>query len=155
MHFHGYLWVGDKAIFDKESVRRPPLPVEPAMPSPPDVVERYRAAVAEWRVTDVPPLEVAYWLVKPAGLVRGTWAHPKDAARWLGDRLAEYAPRFAARSDRDATRLAQRVFHAAETLALGGDVSFGYYLRRPHFLSLAVVTCSPNRSAANRECPAP
>ncbi|MBF6053519.1 hypothetical protein AF335_03965 [Streptomyces eurocidicus] len=154
MHFHGYLWVGDKADFDKESVRRPPSPVEPTTTSPPDVVDRYRRAVAEWRVTDVPPLETAYWLVKPARLIRGTWEHPKPAAEWLGERLAEYAPRFASVQDRDTTRLAEKVSGSAGTLGRGGDVSLGYYLARPLFLSLAVVTCSPNRAAPGRECPA-
>ncbi|MBT2385812.1 hypothetical protein [Streptomyces sp. ISL-11] len=154
MHFHGYVWVGDKTVFDKESVRRPPSSVEPTATSPADVVERYREAVAEWRVTEVPPLETAYWLAKPANLIRGTWGHPKEAAEWLGERLAEYAPRFASRTDRYTTGLARTVSYTAETLGWGGDVSLGYYLGRPLFLSLAVVTCSPNRAAPDRECPA-
>ncbi|MFF4159424.1 hypothetical protein [Streptomyces sp. NPDC001678] len=154
MHFHGYLWVGDKAVFDKESVRRPPPSVEPVATSPPDVVERYREAVAEWRVTEVPPLETAYWLVKSAGLIRGTWEHPKEAAGWLGERLGEYAQRFASDSDRETPRLAQKVCNAANTLGWGGDVAVGFYLGRPLFLSLAVVPCSPNRGAPGRGCPA-
>lgn len=153
LHFHGYLWVGDKAVFDKESARRPPPPLEPVSTSPPDVVDRYRQAVAEWRVSGVPPLETAYWLVKPAALIRGTWQHPKHAAEWLGERLAEYAPRFASNEDRDSTRLTEKVSGTVETLARGGDVSLGYYLGRPLFLSLAVVACSPNRAAPDRACP--
>lgn len=153
MHFHGYLWVGDKAVFDKESTRRPPSRVEPTVTSPPDVVDRYREAVAEWRVTEVPPLETKYWLVKPRRLIRATRAHPKEAAQWLGERLAEHAPRFASRADGDSVRLAQRVAYAAETLGWGGDVSLGYYLGRPSFLSLAVVACSPNRADPEQECP--
>ncbi|MFF4222648.1 hypothetical protein ACFYZH_07235 [Streptomyces abikoensis] len=153
MHFHGYLWVGDKAVFDKESVRRPPSPVEPTMTSPPDVVERYREAVAEWRVTEVPPLETAYWLVKPAKVVRGTWERPKEAAEWLGHCLTSYAPRFAAQADQDTTMLTLRVTYAADTLSRGGDVSLGYYLGRPQFLSLALVTCSPNRALPDQPCP--
>ncbi|MDT0453925.1 hypothetical protein [Streptomyces hesseae] len=153
MHFHGYLWLGDKAVFDKDSLRRPPSALEPVATSPSDVVERYREAVAEWRASEVPPLETAYWLVKPAKLIRGTWEHPKEAAEWLGERLAEYAQRFASDEDREAKRLEQKVFNAAGTLGWGGDVSVGFYLRRPLFLSLAVVSCSPDRGAADRRCP--
>ncbi|MEU8582341.1 hypothetical protein [Streptomyces abikoensis] len=153
MHFHGYLWVGDKAVFDKESARRPPSHVEPTATSPPDVVDRYREAVAEWRVTAVPPLETKYWLVKPGKLIRGTWADPGEAIRWLGERLAEYAPRFASPADRDSAHLAETVAYAAETLGWGGDVSLGYYLGRPSFLSLSVVTCSPNRAGPDLDCP--
>ncbi|RLU94791.1 hypothetical protein CTZ27_19005 [Streptomyces griseocarneus] len=143
MHFHGYLWLGPKAEFDKESVRRPPSPMEPAATSPPDVVQRYREAVTEWRTTSVPPLETAYWLLKPATLVRDTWEHPEHAADWLSERLTEHVPHLASHT----------LPHATETLALGGDVSLGYYLSRPRFLSLAVVTCSPNRTMPQLPCP--
>ncbi|MFD8995921.1 hypothetical protein [Streptomyces abikoensis] len=153
MHFHSYLWIGDKAVFDKENTRRPPSRVEPTATSPPDVVDRYREAVAEWRVTAVPPLETKYWLVKPGKLIRGTWADPGEATRWLGERLAEHAPRFASWADRDSARLAGTVAYVAETLGWGGDVSLGYYLGRPSFLSLAVVMCSPNRAAPDLACP--
>ncbi|MFE0043319.1 hypothetical protein [Streptomyces albireticuli] len=153
MHFHGYLWVGDKAVFDRESLRRPPSPVEPTVTSPPDVVERYREAVAQWKVAQVPPLETAYWLVKPSGMVRGTWGHPKEAAEWLGERLTEYVSRFASPGDRDTTRLARKVSYVAETLGWGGDISLGYYLERPLFLSLALVTCFPNRASPGQACP--
>ncbi|MBT2383135.1 hypothetical protein [Streptomyces sp. ISL-11] len=153
MHWHGYLWIGDKAVFDKESVRRPPSAVEPVGSSAPDVVARYREAVAEWRVTQVPPLETAYWLVRPARLVQGTWEDPVGAARWLAERLAQYAPRFAAERERDVHRLARKAERAAETFQRGGDVSCGHYLTRPEFLSVAVVTCSPNRAAPQHPCP--
>lgn len=94
------------------------------------MVDRYKEAVAEWRVTDVPPLETK------------------------GERLAEHASRFVSRADRDSARLAGTVAYVTETLGWGGDVSLGYYLGRPSFLSLAVVTCSPNRAAPDLECPA-
>lgn len=96
---------------------------------------------------------VTHWLIKPAKLVRGTWEEPKEAAEWLGQRLAEYAPRFACESDRDSTRLALLVYSAAERLGWGGDVSHGFYLERPAFLSAALVTCSPNRAAPDLACP--
>ncbi|GAA2915477.1 hypothetical protein GCM10020221_09030 [Streptomyces thioluteus] len=154
MHFHGYQWVGDKADFDKERLRRPPSTVEPTVTSPPEVLERYREAVAEWPVTGVPPLETAYWLIKPAKLIRGTWDHPKCAADWVVDRLAEYAPRLASPADRDRVRCERRVAYITHTLAGGQDVSVGYYLARPQFLSLAVVACSPNRVSVELPCPA-
>ncbi|MEV0266817.1 hypothetical protein AB0I49_36485 [Streptomyces sp. NPDC050617] len=153
MHCHGYLWVGEKATFDKEGIRRPPAAEEPTATSPSDVAQRYREAAAEWRTCDVPPIQVAHWLMKPSRLVRGTWEEPKEAAEWLGRQLVEFAPRFSSEEDRDSTRLTGRVAFAAETLAWGGDISHGHYLRRPQFLSLALVTCSPNRAAPQLNCP--
>ncbi|GGU73339.1 hypothetical protein GCM10010260_01270 [Streptomyces filipinensis] len=41
----------------------------------------------------------------------------------------------------------------ADTLCSGGDVSLGFYLERPSYLSLAAVTCSPNRSKPELTCP--
>lgn len=108
---------------------------------------------AEFRTSDLPPLETAYWLVKPRSLVRGTWDEAKEAADWLGERLAEYAPRFTTERDRDPVRLARLVDAAAERLQAGGDVSYGHYLERPSYLALAVVTCSPNRAAPDLPCP--
>ncbi|MFF5471911.1 hypothetical protein [Streptomyces achromogenes] len=159
MHHHGYLWVGPKERFDNEALRRPPHPEPPPPPvSHEDVkaeqlVKRYREVVAEFPVSDLPPIETAYWLIKPRSLVRGTWGEAKEAAAWIGERLAEYAPRFASECDRDTTSLTQMVNATAERLESGTDVSLGFYLERPTYLSLAVVTCSPNRSKPDLACP--
>jgi len=153
VHHHAYLWTGPKARFDDEALRRPPHPDPPPAGSRPELIERYRQVAAEFRTSDLPPLETAYWLVKPPSLVRGTWEEAKEAAAWLGERLAEYAPRFAAEHDRDTARLARLVDAAAERLHAGGDVSYGHYLERPAYLALAVVTCSPNRAAPDLPCP--
>ncbi|WP_457464792.1 hypothetical protein [Streptomyces sp. TE5632] len=153
MHHHGYLWTGPKARFDDEALRRPPHPEPPPAGSRPELIERYRQVAAEFSTSDLPPLETAYWLVKPRSSVRGTWDEAKEAAVWLGERLAEYAPRFASESDRDTTRLARLVNAAAGRLHAGADVSYGCYLERPSYLSLAVVTCSPNRTLPELACP--
>ncbi|MHC0433132.1 hypothetical protein ACX6XY_23595 [Streptomyces sp. O3] len=153
MHHHGYLWTGPKQRFDDEALRRPPYSDPPPADGSPELIQRYKEAKAEFPVVDLPPLETAYWLVKPGKLVRGTWAEPKEAAAWLGERLAEYAPRFAAESGRDSTRLATLVNSAAEQLDWGGDVTYGCYLERPAFLSLALVCCSPNRAVPELDCP--
>ncbi|GGW47472.1 hypothetical protein GCM10010503_25400 [Streptomyces lucensis JCM 4490] len=153
MHHHAYLWTGPKARFDDEALRRPPHPDPPPAGGRPELIERYRQVAAEFRTSDLPPLETAYWLVKPRSLVRGTWDEAKEAAAWLGERLAEYAPRFASESDRDTARLARLVDSAAERLDSGADVSYGCYLERPAYLSLSVVTCSPNRTMPELACP--
>ncbi|MFE1462673.1 hypothetical protein ACFW6M_16445 [Streptomyces nigra] len=153
MHHHAYLWTGPKARFDDEALRRPPHPDPPPAGSRPELIERYRQVAAEFRTSDLPPLETAYWLIKPRSLVRGTWEEAKEAAAWLGERLAEYAPRFAAEHDRDTACLARLVDTAAERLHAGADVSYGHYLERPAYLALAVVTCSPNRAAPDLPCP--
>ncbi|MFK4066201.1 hypothetical protein [Streptomyces sp. NPDC029674] len=153
MHHHGYLWTGPKQRFDDEALRRPPPPHVPPEGSRPELVQRHREVKAEFRLVDLPPLETAYWLLKPEKLIRGTWEEPKEAAEWLGERLVEYAPRFGSEADRDHTRLAVIVGSAAERLGWGGDVSHGCYLERPAFLSLALVCCSPNRAAPQLVCP--
>ncbi|MFC8422095.1 hypothetical protein ACFUN7_14630 [Streptomyces sp. NPDC057236] len=152
MHHHTYLWTGPKAGFDDEALRRPPHAEPPPAGSRPEVIDRYRQVAAEFRTSDLPPLETAYWLVKPRSLVRGTWDETKEAAAWLGERLAEYMPRSAAEADRDTARLARPV-DAAERLRAGADVSYGHYLERPSYLTLAAVTCSPNRTLPELPCP--
>ncbi|MEU2875800.1 hypothetical protein [Streptomyces sp. NPDC007070] len=153
MHHHGYLWTGPKDRFDQEALRRPPYPEPPPAGSRPELIQRYREVAAEFPTSDLPPLETAYWPIKPSSLVRGTWEEAKEAASWLGERLAEYAPRFASEWDRDPSRLARLVNTAAEQLHSGADVSYGFYLERPTYLSLAVVTCCPNRADAELACP--
>ncbi|MFG2635965.1 hypothetical protein ACGFX8_19100 [Streptomyces sp. NPDC048362] len=153
MHHHGYLWTGPKARFDQEALRRPPHPVPPPAGSRPELVQRYREIAAAFPVSDLPPLETAYWLLKPRLLVRGTWPEPQGAGVWLGDRLAEFAGRFADEGQRDGRRRAALVTAATERLGAGGDVSLGFYLERPAYLSLALVTCSPNRARPEPACP--
>ncbi|WP_210590990.1 hypothetical protein [Streptomyces sp. GESEQ-35] len=153
MHHHGYLWAGPKERFDDEALRRPPHPEPPPAEGRPELIQRYREVEAGFPTADLPPLETAYWLVKPRSLVRGTWNEPKEAAAWLGERLAEYAPRFVSETDRDVARLISMVNSAAERLDSGADVSLGFYLERPSYLSLTMVTCSPNRSKPELSCP--
>ncbi|MFE4663875.1 hypothetical protein ACFRI7_09835 [Streptomyces sp. NPDC056716] len=153
MHHHGYLWTGPKRRFDDEALRRPAHSLPPPGDGRPELVQRYREVRAEFPVVDLPPLETAYWLVKPRKLVRGTWAEPKEAAQWLGERLTAYAPRFDSEADRDSTRLAVLVRSAAERLARGGDVSLGFYLERPSYLHLSLICCSPHRGMPQLECP--
>ncbi|OIK03995.1 hypothetical protein [Streptomyces monashensis] len=159
MHHHGYLWTGPKERFDNEALRRPPHPDPPPAPvSDGDVhaerlLKRYRDVAAEFPASDLPPIETAYWLVKPRSLVRGSWDDTQEAAVWLGRRLTEYAPRFAAAAQRDAGRLTTLVASARKRLASGGDVSLGFYLERPSYLSLAIVTCSPHRERGELPCP--
>ncbi|MGX4691416.1 hypothetical protein [Streptomyces sp. JNUCC 63] len=150
---HGYRWTGPKERFDQEALRRPPHPEPPPPGSRPELIQRYREVAAEFPASDLPPMETAHWLLKPRSLVRGTWPDPGEAAAWLGDRLAEYAPRSAFEAQRDAGRLTALVTSAAERLNSGGDLSFGFYLERPTYLSLTLVTCSPNRANLDLPCP--
>lgn len=152
MHHHGYAWLGEKAAFDKEGLRRPPGE-PPTATSPQEVIDRYRLAVAEFPVSGMPPTQTAHWLMKPPSMVRGTWTEPKEAGEWLGLHLAEFAPRFASSQDTEATRLVLLVKSAVERLAWGGDVSLGHYLSGKVFHSVAVVTCSPNHLEPGLPCP--
>lgn len=150
MHHHGYLWTGPKDRFDQEALRRPPHPEPPPPDSRPELIRRYREVAAEFPASDLPPLETAYWLVKPRSLVLGTWQDPGEAAAWLRERLTEYAPRLTSGPPYDLTVLVTSV---ADRLGSGADVSFGFYLERPFYLSLALVTCSPNRGNPELRCP--
>ncbi|MEU2439512.1 hypothetical protein ABZ595_25520 [Streptomyces rubradiris] len=153
MHHHAYLWTGPKSRFDEEAFRRPPHPEPPPPTGNPELIQRYRLATAEFTTCDLPPLETAYWLVKPRSIVKGTWSEPSAAAAWLGERLTEYAPRFAAEAHRAPDRLAALLASAAERLAAGGDISLGFYLERPVFLSVALVGCAPHRARPDLPCP--
>lgn len=159
MHHHGYLWTGSRQRLDREGHRRPPHPDPPPPPAGDTdtdghkLNQRYREAAAEFRSGELPPMETALWLSKPRSLVQGTWDEPKEAADWLGEQLAEYAPRFLSDTDRDSARQAALVASAAERLGRGGDVSHGFCLEPPSFLSVALVCCSPNRAAPQLGCP--
>ncbi|MFD9906768.1 hypothetical protein [Streptomyces sp. NPDC059063] len=145
--------MGPKQRFDVEALRRPAHPDPPPPGSRPELIQRHRAVAAEFPAVDLPPLETAYWLIKPGAMVRGTWQEPQGAAAWLGEQLVAHAPRFASAADRDGSRIAALVDSAAERLSRGGDVSHGFYLERPAFLSLALVCCSPNRALPGLACP--
>lgn len=141
MHHHAYLWTGPKSRFDDEALRRPPYPEPPPPGSRTELVHRYREVSAEFAISDLPPIETAHWLLKPAALIRGTWDGPGEAADWIARQLTAYAPRFDSTAERDPARIAARAASAAARLAAGGDVSLGHYLQRPVFLSLAVLSC--------------
>lgn len=152
-HHHGYLWVGPKERFDQEALRRPPHPEPPPPGSKPELIQRYREVAAEFPTSDLPPLELAYWLIKPRSLIRGTWEEAKEAAGWLAELLAEYAHRFTSTHDRNTARLSRIVDSAVERLAAGHDVSLGFYLEGTAYLHLALITCSPNGSVPELTCP--
>ncbi|WP_328564677.1 hypothetical protein [Streptomyces coelicoflavus] len=153
MHHHGYLWVGPKPRFDQEALRRPPHPEPPPAGSRPELVQRYREVAVEFPSCDLPPLETRHWLSKPPGQVRGTWPDARDASGWLRDRVTEYAPRFMSDIQRDALRPVALAASAEARLSSGGDVSLGYYLERPTFLSLALVACSSEDASPAPPCP--
>ncbi|MFC9469664.1 hypothetical protein [Streptomyces coelicoflavus] len=58
-------------------------------------------------------------------------------------------------AQRDALRPVALGASAEARLRSGGDVSLGYYLERPTFLSLALVTCSPKDGSRALPCPTP
>ncbi|MEU4652558.1 hypothetical protein AB0G32_01180 [Streptomyces sp. NPDC023723] len=155
MHHHGYLWTGPKARFDQEALRRPPHPGPPPPDSRPELVQRYREVATAFPASDLPPLEPAYWLLKPPALIHGTWDEAASAAAWLRDRLTEYAPRFATEAHRAPRRLTAHVTAATARLTTGGDIALGFYLERPAYLSLTLVTCSPHRTRPELPCPLP
>ncbi|MGK5533569.1 hypothetical protein [Streptomyces sp. URMC 129] len=132
MHIHAYAWLGEKAVFDKEALRRMPTPLRPPVTA--EEQERYRARVDAFRKADVPPVEVANWLVKDPRFVRATFERAEDAVTWLVEQGGQAGS-------------------AVERLGQGRDVGVGVYVGRVSFLSLALVTCSPNAAAPLARCP--
>ncbi|MFT2019698.1 hypothetical protein ACMA1D_28265 [Streptomyces sp. 796.1] len=101
----------------------------------------------------MPPIETALWLLKPPRLIRSTCPHPQEAANWLGQQLTAHAPRFASPHDSHTRWLAALNTSTTEQLTRGSDVSLGFYLRGALFLSVALVTCTPNRTKPELPCP--
>ncbi|CAM5575922.1 MULTISPECIES: hypothetical protein [Streptomyces] len=158
MHIHAYSWLGEKELFDRESLRRPPVRPRPPVTGEEEAYyredqERYRTLLETFRHSELPPLETSLWLLKSPALIRATFEEPKDAAAWLGRELTEHAPGFLSHQEADTARLARLVTTAADRLTHGTDVSFGFYLGRTSFLSLALVTCTPNHWCPGVACP--
>lgn len=151
MHVHAYVWLGETSTIENEALRRMPDPPRP--PATWEEQERYREAAEAFRRSEVPPMQTAHWLRKTPQVIRATFEEPEDAAAWLMDRLAEHAPGFLSPEDADPARLGRVAASAEGVLAWGGDVSLGFYVGRSSFLSLALVTCSPNRAAPGLPCP--
>lgn len=141
----------------REGAVRPGGPTPPARPPRPPVTaedeEHYRTLLETFRRSELPPLETSLWLLKSRTLIRATFEEPKDAAAWLGRELTEHAPGFLSHQEADTARLARLVTTAADRLTHGTDVSFGFYLGRTSFLSLALVTCTPNHWLPDLRCP--
>ncbi|MFJ5111524.1 hypothetical protein ACIQAD_12900 [Streptomyces sp. NPDC088551] len=154
MHHHGYAWTGPKQRFDQDGFRRPPGLHPPPPDSRPELLQRCRDVAAAFPVSELPPIQTAHWLMKPPAAIRGTWEEPERAVAWMKKQLAAYATRFDSPVYQDSAHLTLVTDSAAERLGWGGDVSLGFYLERPAFLSLALVTCSPNRAAPALACPA-
>ncbi|MFE0425131.1 hypothetical protein, partial [Streptomyces sp. NPDC058953] len=83
----------------------------------------------------------------------GTGQAPRDGAASLRERTTVNAPGFLSQSHPDSERLALLPTNARDRLAQGGDVSHGFYLERPSYLSLALVCCFPNRARPELHCP--
>ncbi|MBH5335422.1 hypothetical protein IHE55_11675 [Streptomyces pactum] len=131
MHHHGYVWLGSGHDLNKDGPRRPAHP--------------------DFGSTTVVPLEVAHWLLKPPSFIRGTWTAPAAAVAWFERQVREHAPSFTSGHERD--RSAGVIGTAAETAAGGRDVVGGWYLAGQRFLSVCLVTCSPNRTRPDIPCP--
>ncbi|AUA11266.1 hypothetical protein GTZ89_22180 [Streptomyces sp. SID8382] len=151
MHIHAYSWLGEKELFDREARRR--LPDRPRPPVTAEDEEHYRTLLETFRRSELPPLETSLWLLKSRTLIRATFEEPKDAAAWLGRELTEHAPGFLSHQEADTARLARLVTTATDRLTHGTDVSIGFYLGRTSFLSLALVTCTPNHWLPGLPCP--
>ncbi|MFH8614255.1 hypothetical protein ACH4E8_04145 [Streptomyces sp. NPDC017979] len=130
-HHHGYTWLGSGFDLHQDGPRRA---VHPAFVTNP-----------------LPPLEVAHWLLKPASLVRGTFAEPHEAAEWFAAQVRPHIASFATQPD--AHPVDDRIPAIAEQVADGADTVGGWWLTGQRFLSVSLVACSPHRLRPTYPCP--
>ncbi len=142
-HWHGYAWLGPAVEMDLEAPRRPGLaPIEPG-----------NAAV--FAASEVPPLELAHWLLRPPQQVKATFTDPDAAADWLRDQVLPHLAAMASPREADPVRLERVRARAARTLRAGGSEAFGHYLTGARFLSVSAIACGPNPFRPELPCPAP
>ncbi|MFD7918047.1 hypothetical protein ACFV3R_02245 [Streptomyces sp. NPDC059740] len=129
LHHHAYTWLGDgqTLIRPGDAHRRPGSP--------------------DFRSAAVMPLECADWLLKPAGVVKGTFQEPKEAAGWWADRLAEHRGAFTGTYApvADPGEVVRR-------LLAGEDVVGGWWVSGQRFLSLNLIAC-PHQRRPDYACP--
>lgn len=135
-HFHAYHWQGERRVYDQEADRRPGLGPGPS---------------PGFLANACTPIRISDWLLRPASAIAHTCRTAEEAAEWFRREQGHAAPAFAVEHDRERARDRARL--AAETLAWGGDVHAGWYLRGTGYLTLDVIGCSPNHTDPHLPCP--
>ncbi|MDT0548018.1 hypothetical protein [Streptomyces lonegramiae] len=111
------------------------------------------SASPAFMASEVPPLEVPHWLLRPARMIKATFQEPEKAAAWYRAQVTDLTPAFMTDHDKNPTRQAERFTAADDRLSWGGDVVGGWYLRGTGFASVQVVACSANRIRPTIPCP--
>jgi hypothetical protein len=150
-HWHCYRWTGERRTYDDESARRPPHLVVHNIS--PQEWRQIAAASPAFMASDVPPLEVPHWLLRPARMIKATFQEPEKASAWHQDQVTDLTPSFMTDHDKNPTRQVQRFATADDRLSWGGDVVGGWYLRGTGFASIQIVACSANRTRPTIPCP--
>ncbi|MEU0924082.1 hypothetical protein [Streptomyces malaysiensis] len=150
-HWHCYRWTGERRTLDDESARRPPHMVVRDISA--QEWKQIAAGSPAFMASEVPPLEVPHWLLRPARMIKATFEAPDRASAWYKRQVSEVSPAFAAHHDKDPSRQAEWFATADGRLRWGGDVVGGWYLRGTGFASVQVVACSPNRIRPTIPCP--
>ncbi|MFI0734543.1 hypothetical protein ACH4S9_36955 [Streptomyces sp. NPDC021225] len=150
-HWHCYRWTGERRTYDDESTRRPPhLVVHDVSPQE---WRQIASASPAFMASEVPPLEVPHWLLRPARMIKATFGEPEKAAVWYQDQVTDLTPAFMTDHDKNPARQTERFAAAGDRLGWGGDVVGGWYLRGTGFASVHVVACSANRIRPAIPCP--
>ncbi|MGY0059877.1 hypothetical protein ACWY4P_25595 [Streptomyces sp. LZ34] len=150
-HWHCYRWSGERRTYDDESTRRPPHLVVHNIS--PQEWKQIASASPTFMASEVPPLEVPHWLLRPARMIKATFQEPEKASAWYRGQVTGLAPSFMTDRDRDLARWAEPFAAAEARLGWGGDVVGGWYLRGTGFASIQVVACSANRTRPTIPCP--
>ncbi|TMU98213.1 hypothetical protein [Streptomyces sp. DASNCL29] len=150
-HWHCYRWTGERRTLDDESARRPPHMV--VRDISPQEWKQIAATSPAFMASEVPPLEVPHWLLRPVRMIKNTFEAPDKAASWYRDQVSELSPSFMSAFDKEPDRQAEWFAAADGRLRWGGDVVGGWYLRGTGFASVQVVACSSNRIRPTIPCP--
>ncbi|SFB97194.1 hypothetical protein [Streptomyces aidingensis] len=141
-HHHAYLWIGPARALHKDGPRRPAQP-------PLDPAHR-----AVFEAAEVPPNELAHWLLRPARQIRATFHDPEEAAAWLHDEFAPHLPKLLHPwGDEQQTRLTHLRRRTLTELRHGQCAVWGHYLTGERFFSGNLISCSPHHNQPTLPCP--
>lgn len=141
-HHHAYQWTGPATSLSRNGPRRPAEP-----PLPP-------THKAVFDSSEVPPLELAHWLLRPPNQIRATFHGQDEGADWMRARFLEHVPLLDPPwpEDHTPTRLGDLHTSAVRALASGHDVTWGYYLTGQRFFHASLIGC-PNQFRPVLPCP--
>lgn len=92
----------------------------------------------------IPPMEVAFWLDRPARAIVDTFEKPDPALDWLRQQLEEHPYPYAIDGDP-----MWKLRYAEENLYRGDDVVWGWYPNSNRYVTRVLINCP----RTDKRCP--